>query len=415
MVDEAGVTEHVARIADAFAERAADLTADVVTVYVRELPNLVYDDESVVNLLSASLLQNLDTVLRVFRHGIDPTRVQAPAAAIEYARRLAQRGTPVNDLVRAYFLAQSTLLARVPGEAARQPVDQDVLCAIIERFMTGAFAFIDRVTQQVVSAYQDERDRWLLNRSAVQAARVRELLAGGRVDIDDMEKVLTYRLRGLHLAAILWLHGTSSALSSLESVTKAIAAQLPMSGSPLVVPADEYCSWVWFPLRSPTLPDENHTQQILNTADTDVHIALGDPGDGIAGFRSSHHQASRVHALATAAGEHAERCLTFRNTGALALMASDLPAARSWVTHTLGKLAAEDDQHRRLRQTLLAFLTAGSSYTAAATLLTIHKNSVQYRIRKAEEALGRPITDSRLELELALKLCQYLGKAVIDV
>jgi DNA-binding PucR family transcriptional regulator len=45
--------------------------------------------------------------------------------------------------------------------------------------------------------------------------------------------------------------------------------------------------------------------------------------------------------------------------------------------------------------------------------LALHKNSVQYRIRKAEEALGGRIDDRRADLELALRACQYLGQAVL--
>ena len=51
------------------------------------------------------------------------------------------------------------------------------------------------------------------------------------------------------------------------------------------------------------------------------------------------------------------------------------------------------------------FLRTGT-YTATAERLALHKNSVQYRIRKAEEALdGRlRIDDRRADLELALPI-----------
>lgn len=414
MIDESAVTAHVERVADGFIARAGDLTAEVVKVYTRELPNLVYDDEAVVNLLSASLLQNLDTVLRVFRHGIDPSEVRAPAAAIEYARRLAQRGTPVIDLIRAYFLAQSTLIAHVPAEAIKQSVDGEMLGAVIERYMAGAFAFIDRVTQQVVSAYQDEREHWLLDRSAVRAARVRDLLASDRVDVDSAEKTLGYRLRGRHLAAVVWFDETAAKPRTLESMTRAIAEHLPTSAVPLIVPADERCLWAWFPLAAGTSLDDDLIRRVAQTVAPGVRMALGDPGDGVTGFRNSHEQAGRVHALAAIAGDHPEHCLTFRDVGTLALMTSDLSATRSWVTGVLGELATDDEQHHRLRETLLVFLTTGGSYTAAATTLSMHKNSVQYRVRKAEELLGHPIADRRLEIELALKLCRHLGRALLS-
>lgn len=412
-MDEAVVTKHVARIAEALAQRMSELTTDMLDVYTRELPTLISDDESVVSLLAASLYQNLDTALRIFQHDIAPERVDAPTAAVEYARRLAQRGTPVVDLIRAYYLGQRTILAHGLAVAGEMDVTPELLGLMLGRCLSVSFAYIDRLTQQVVSAYQDERDRWLLNRSAVRAARVRDVLSGDGADLDSAEAALGYRLRGKHLAAIVWQRVGGVAPGSIESMTSALGETLPLAGTPLVVPADERCSWVWFPLTEPVLPEEDHVRRVLEKTEPAMRLVLGDPAEGIDGFRGSHRQAARVYALAEAAGQHAERCLTFHDVGALALMAADLPATRSWVADTLGALATDDEQHERLRETLLVFLATGSSYTAAAAKLTMHKNSVQYRVRKAEETLGRSVTDNRLEVELALKLCQRLGASVL--
>jgi DNA-binding PucR family transcriptional regulator len=43
----------------------------------------------------------------------------------------------------------------------------------------------------------------------------------------------------------------------------------------------------------------------------------------------------------------------------------------------------------------------------------LHKNTVQYRVRKAEEGLGRPVSEHRLHIELALLASQWLGAAVL--
>ncbi len=40
-------------------------------------------------------------------------------------------------------------------------------------------------------------------------------------------------------------------------------------------------------------------------------------------------------------------------------------------------------------------------------------NTVQYRVRKAEEAVGHPIQDRRADVELALRVCQVLGSAAL--
>jgi DNA-binding PucR family transcriptional regulator len=43
----------------------------------------------------------------------------------------------------------------------------------------------------------------------------------------------------------------------------------------------------------------------------------------------------------------------------------------------------------------------------------MHKNTVQYRVRKAEEALGRPLSARRRDVELALLACEWLGASVL--
>ena len=69
-------------------------------------------------------------------------------------------------------------------------------------------------------------------------------------------------------------------------------------------------------------------------------------------------------------------------------------SVRSWAG-----LATDDDHCARLRETLRAFLATGASYTASATQLAMHKNSVKYRVEKAEQERGRPIRGDRLDVD----------------
>ena len=68
---------------------------------------------------------------------------------------------------------------------------------------------------------------------------------------------------------------------------------------------------------------------------------------------------------------------------------------------------------RGTARTARVFLRTGGSYTAAADELFLHRNSVQYRVRQAEELRGRPFTDGRLDVELALLACHWLGASVL--
>ncbi|VVJ25161.1 Uncharacterised protein [Amycolatopsis camponoti] len=414
MVDEEAVSDRIRQIAATLADRAGELTGDLVQLYAADLPQLVNDDERMVSLLSASVYQNIETALQILQHGIDPATVEPPAAAMEYARRLAQRGTPVFDLIRAYDLGQAAMLDFGFQECIRLVDDAALLGAMMRRLLKVAYEFITRVVRQLVGVYQDERDKWLLNRSAARAAKVLDLLSenGGPPDVDAAEAVIGYRLRGTHVGMIVWhASETHDVLSLLESVAGAVLERAGGEGRPLFVPRDEAGAWAWLPVASVR---REHLDAALAEADPGVRVTVGDPGTGVAGFRDTHQQARRVHALALAAGEHCDRVLTFREVGTVALMTTDLNAARLWVASTLGPLSADDENCARLRDTLRVFLAAGGSYTTAAGELTMHKNSVQYRVRKAQELLPRGLAESRLDVELALNLSQRLGAAVLS-
>jgi hypothetical protein len=98
----------------------------------------------------------------------------------------------------------------------------------------------------------------------------------------------------------------------------------------------------------------------------------------------------------------------------VAMMLTGSGLLRAWVRSTLAGLATDDEHHARLRDTLLVFLRSGGSYKTTAEQLMLHKNTVQYRIRKAEESLGRPVGGNRHNVELALQASHWLGPSVLQ-
>jgi DNA-binding PucR family transcriptional regulator len=133
---------------------------------------------------------------------------------------------------------------------------------------------------------------------------------------------------------------------------------------------------------------------------------------GVAGFRLTHRQALAAQAVALAGGSP-PRVVTYAEVAPVAMMFGSEDLLRAWVVGTLGGLAADDEHHARLRETLLVFLDTGGSYKTTAERLVLHKNSVQYRIRRAEESLGRPVGDNRHDVELALRASHWLGSSVL--
>lgn len=411
-----GVEKLLSATAIAVSSRLGQVTEDLVDLLIREITPL-RGDERVVRLLSASVAENVATLLHTFEHGLDPTIVEAPAAALAYARRLAQREVPIVALVRAYRIGQARFLHWCFEEVMNQGAADPAVGEATRRMMELSFAYIDRVSEQVVEMYQQERERWARDASAVRMARVRALLTAPVVDVDAMESMLGYRLRGDHLGLVVWFREPSTVAGEvplLERTIGALSRRAGCHGAPLFVLVDESSAWVWLALSSENGAVQAIFEDAVADAQPAVCVCFGDSGHGVEGLRRTHEQALRAQAVALAAGPAGPRVTAFADVRPIALMSSDLDATRSWVQETLGGLAIDDESHARLRETLRVFLSAGGSYTAAAARLTLHKNSVRYRVQKGEELLGRSVrTDERIEVELALLACRWLGPAVL--
>jgi sugar diacid utilization regulator len=145
-----------------------------------------------------------------------------------------------------------------------------------------------------------------------------------------------------------------------------------------------------------------------------IRVAVGNPGYGTAGFRESHAQAlqaTRVMALAGAAGGSVTN---YHGVELVSLLASDLPRARAFVSTRLGPLASTGEPAARLRDTVLTFLATKGSSAVVAKKLYVHQNTVSHRIKRAEELLGRSLTEDPVELICALTLAAALGPAVLS-
>jgi DNA-binding PucR family transcriptional regulator len=405
--------ETAASVAAALAPRETEIATDIYQLIVREIPQLGRD-QRIQAVLEASVAENVATLLHVLRHSIDLEKVHAPAAAEEYARRLAQRGAPVAALLRAYRIGSARYADWCLQELGRRSDDAATVSAAGLRISGVTSAYIDVVSEEVVSAYEDEKENWLRNQSVARAARVRALLRNEPVDVAAAEAVLGYRLRQHHVGVVTWTAEAPAggdALALLERATAEVAAGAGCEGRPVFVPQDEFGAWAWLPLGTrrdfgpPTRPGPSGGQR--------VRFAFGEPGLGVAGFRRTHQQALSAQAVALAAGPDGQPVTSFGDVAPLALMSGSLELLQAWVAETLGPLADDDEHNARLRDTLRVFLEENGSYKTTAERLTLHKNTVQYRVRKAEESLRRPIAQDRLRVELALLAARWLGAAVL--
>ena len=407
--------ESASEVSAALEPRAAEVYADIYGLIVREIPQL-RSDKRVLALLESSVAENVATMLHILQHSIDLEKVHAPAAAEEYARRLAQRGVPIAALLRAYRIGSARFEDWCLKELGRQTDNASILSAAGLRIAGIVASYIDQVSEEVVSAYESEKENWLRNQSVARAARVRALLRGEPVDVSSSEAMLGYRLRQHHLGVVTWITGASGggdALGRLEHVTAEVAAEAHCEGRPIFIPQDEFSAWAWLPLGARhDIAFPRLSAKGASAADK-IRFALGEPAMGLPGFRRTHQQALSAQAVALAAGPSGQLVTGFGEVAPLALMSGSTELLQAWVAETLGVLADDDEHNARLRDTLRVFLQENGSYKTTAERLTLHKNTVQYRVRKAEESLRHPIASDRLQIELALLASHWLGGAVL--
>jgi DNA-binding PucR family transcriptional regulator len=416
--DQALVAKTAALIIGRLDDKLAEVTRALQELLVNELSEIGGDGE-LLALVHDSVQGNLDTFIPAVRHGIPIDQVEAPTAALEHARRLAQRGVDADYLIRTYRLGHQAVLGIVLDEIRATQLDMHLALDVFEQITSMSFRYTDRISQLVLTTYQQERDRWLANQSRVRALRVHEVLRDGEIDLDEMANAIRYPLRRIHLSMVAWCGESdeSNELAVMERFVSELAESLGAHERPLFIAADRVAGWAWIPLPVDAAPDApGRIREFVKARANAPWIAAGDPLPGVDGFRRSHEQALATRAVVIASESHPPTVTMYSDPGLVlaAQFSADLEHARAWVGDVLGPLASATDSDERMRETLREFLHTGSSYKATADELHLHVNSVKYRVQRALERRGRPIADDRLDMEVALLLCHWFDTAVLN-
>jgi DNA-binding PucR family transcriptional regulator len=380
-----GMADHLyATIPELAATEDAELTADLV----------------------ASAEANLRQVLWVLKRGAGVDEVRLPPEAAAFMRANVRRGIPLPAELRAYRLGHAWLWDRWTRALQERIADPEELIAAQETSSACIFAYIDRVSDQLVEEYGTERDRMMRGAAQLRAETVRAILAREPLDEETLPGRLGYDIRRTHVA-IRVASGTSEIRGLERAAQEAAAALAP--GEPLVVPSGAASLDVWAGSYEPV-----DTRALEGYEPPEgVRVAFGKPARGLDGFRRSHHEAVQAARIAALAGSGGGAVVDYAQVELVSLLACDLPRAREFVASRLGPLAAPGEPTQRLRETLRVFLAMGGRSARAAKELYVHQNTVAYRIKRAEELLGRRVTEDPVELICALALADTLGPAVL--
>jgi PucR C-terminal helix-turn-helix domain/GGDEF-like domain len=372
-------------------ERAAEIE-EAIFVRVRALsePEGSGDPEYAAG-LRATVTKSLDFVLANLEKG-DEWSEPIPAAAAEQARRAARSGTKLDTMLRRYATGDRVLGDFIMDEADRFP--SDALRAVLR----AQGPQVDRLMAAVATEYMNEVGRMRRSPSQRLSERVQRLVAGESLaDVGD----LGYTFDAWHLGMIVKGAGA-------EAGVRALAAGFDCQV--LAVPRGNGIVWAWLGARK-ALAVLDVERLLADGITGDASLAVGEPRNGLDGWRLTHREAQAAQEVML---RKPQRLTRARDVILLAAVLRDEALAKSLFETYLAPLEGHGDSGAVLRETLRAYFSAGLNAATAAAALAVDRHTVQRRLRKVEEALGRLLPDCHAELVVALSLEELEAEADLD-
>lgn len=319
-------------------------------------------------------------LIRLFADAIeqgDRWAPRVPAAISGQIRYCARSGVPL-DVVMRRCHSMVLLLVRRTAEGG---LSKDALSYLFD--VQGRQG--DRLFNAIAVEYRSELES--LERSPTRrlARGVEKLLAGETAEGADLE----YELDGYHLGLIAVGPERGILLDALASRSDCRL---------LVVPRGPDISWIWLGADR-AAPIRELARSLAELAEG-VSLAVGEPREGLEGWRTTHREAK------TALGVMSHGCQRVTRCADVVLSAALLrhPDIRRFLLDAYLKPL---DRHRNagaLRKTLRAYLEHGCNAASAATSLGVDRHTIQRRLHRAEEILGRRLDACHAELDVALRL-----------
>lgn len=305
-----------------------------------------------------------------------------PPILLAQARLAARHGIGLDTVLRRYFAGHALLGDFLVAEAGRSGLRE----AELRQLLRVQAALFDRLVAAVSEEYAREAPRRTFSSERRRVERIERLLAGEMIEVSEFQ----YDFAGSHVAVITQGEGASEELVKLAS---AVDRRL------LTIRREDGTLWAWLGGRSPI--DLDRLWGLLNHWPRVAPIAIGEPGEGLAGWRLSHRQAQAALPVAVRGPEARVRYL---DVALLASMLQDDLLTTSLRMLYLEPLEAERDGGETLRQTLRAYFAANRNVSSAAARLGVSRQAVAKRLRACEEKLDRSLDLGGVEMEAALRL-----------
>jgi hypothetical protein len=318
-----------------------------------------------------------------------------PAAVVTQARLAARLGVSLDTVLRRYVVGHTLLEDCFLEEVDRSGVPGQRGAA--RQLLRAQASLLDRLLDAVSSEYRNESEREGDSPERRHAERVRWLLAGATFDTTELD----YDLDRWHLGVIASGIG---AVGAVRELAGAVDRRL------LSVSHGEEAVWAWLGGRS-SLAVTDVDRALPGEGPAGLVLAIGEPAQGIDGWRLTHRQAQA--ALLVALRQPKPRRLTrYADVALLALALRDEEQAKSLIEVFLSPLDSRRDGGTALRETLRAYFAAGRNASSAAAVLGVARHTIENRLRTVEQALGRSLQTCLPELEVALRLDELDGLAI---
>ncbi|MEU1344759.1 helix-turn-helix domain-containing protein [Streptomyces sp. NPDC005827] len=326
-----------------------------------------------------------------------PVLTTMPTETARQISRAVRRRIPLDRVLAFQRASHARFSDTLVSEFRRLvPADQQSEgLSVLSRFLVD---LVSSFSLACSAAYAAEEQAWLASTDGSRGELVRALLRGHHTDVDPA-KALRYELANrTHVGLTLRREAHDDAAA--EGLDRVAATLLKRIGAiaHLVIPVDDREVWAWGGFSDPRSAAVRSIPVVPG-----VLVAVGRPARCLDGFRATHEEATaaaRVMLYSTALSPG--RTVFFDDVRLAALLTSDPERARGFVRDELGALG--HPREAVLRETVRVYLECNCSPATAAARLGVVKNTVAYRIRRAEEILGRSVKEQQGILWAALHL-----------
>jgi hypothetical protein len=333
--------------------------------------------------LNAALAAAIEHRLAVLEDG-ERQAPAVPAVLLAQARLDARDGVALDTVLRRYFAGNAVFGDFLVEEAERGEVPSSVLRRLLGEQAT--------LGDRLIAAVSAEHEREAKNRPRSAADRRREcvksLLAGELVDYSE----LGYDLDAQHLALMFKGEGAEELMRGLAST---------LDRRLLAVQREEELKWACWLGGTRPLAVEKALGALADLVPDGVFVSVGEPAEGLSGWRFSHRQAKAALPVAERKGR---RVVRYADVAVLASILRDDLLVTSLRQLYLTPLEGARDGGKVARETLRAYFEAERNVSSTAAALRVDRHTVRNRLRAIEELIDRPLQGSLVNLELALRL-----------